>query len=816
MDPEEDTSEKNSNNKTESDIFTKEEGNNLSVDSHNIYDAPGGVTKMSSPATGLNYGDGDESAHDHETADYQQSSLKNTKNDDYDPENIYSVQSDSLNRSWTDCLSVNELKDVNTAGSYGDNEDIQPENCSQKSPVKSAEITSELTEAFLENDDVDGKESVDITNECADVTNECADDDEEDDDDITNKLRSIQVLPRIPKLKRSIDGSGTGQQTESSMTYRSVLERAEVNPSYGVFPKWPKIAKRDDDGEKSSGNVRTRWKDKPATTPDDIARRMELRKARFGLVDDKDKTAATSTPNEFSHRLEMRKARFGHSDAKTGNGVNDPKSMPVKPLFDNAWTRQRPSVVQASNQSENCKNFSKTKEQSNLLASKEKSGNNSQVPSGGCVSAKDQQEKLWSDMIKQSSKMVGQNDPAERGKKEKGVEQTKNRDRDGTSQSKQSWPLGDSVKDVKMKEKVDQRNLQTMKKHGESSTKECLKSSSFRSALPAEKISSDQNSNASQEKVTSERELMASKPTAVCVADLKRTSPPANTNTASDSQSTTSDTSSASQHHRHYRKKSLSSVAKQQDKQSSLPTLLKHPLGSLLPVLPPEGMENAMDMFEDHRPFGVRIPSPRDSAKRKPADIKPTSSLFYAPPQRIQTNLSQPVERNRLNGFPEKLLSNVSQAKTSDPLLMMPATDSACSVHPSPKNNLKATINNSESKIQQEKNELSVKAVQPSPTVSSLALSQTSVLDASGADSVTDVIDMDVSSSLSASPLSPAPAGDGSTSSTTAPNNTGRKIVTFSCPNDGKLAVANVKKKFKVPADKQELVSAYYQYHVYI
>lgn len=62
---------------------------------------------------------------------------------------------------------------------------------------------------------------------------------DEDDDDLTKKLLSIQVLPRIPKLKRTGMSVG-GASSESSAPQRSVLERAEVATKSSSYPKWPK------------------------------------------------------------------------------------------------------------------------------------------------------------------------------------------------------------------------------------------------------------------------------------------------------------------------------------------------------------------------------------------------------------------------------------------------------------------------------------------------------------------------------------------------------------------------------------------------
>lgn len=62
---------------------------------------------------------------------------------------------------------------------------------------------------------------------------------DEDDDDLTKKLLSIQVLPRIPKIKRT-QASGNNTSSESSAPQRSVLERAEVTTKSSSYPKWPK------------------------------------------------------------------------------------------------------------------------------------------------------------------------------------------------------------------------------------------------------------------------------------------------------------------------------------------------------------------------------------------------------------------------------------------------------------------------------------------------------------------------------------------------------------------------------------------------
>ena len=61
---------------------------------------------------------------------------------------------------------------------------------------------------------------------------------EDDDDNLAKKLRSIQVLPRIPKLKRSSDASGSNASNETSMAYRSILDKKETKPSQN-YPKWP-------------------------------------------------------------------------------------------------------------------------------------------------------------------------------------------------------------------------------------------------------------------------------------------------------------------------------------------------------------------------------------------------------------------------------------------------------------------------------------------------------------------------------------------------------------------------------------------------
>lgn len=77
--------------------------------------------------------------------------------------------------------------------------------------------------------------------DCADNFDSEKDDDkmDEDDDDLTKKLLSIQVLPRIPKLKRTGMSVG-GASSESSAPQRSVLERAEVATKSSSYPKWPK------------------------------------------------------------------------------------------------------------------------------------------------------------------------------------------------------------------------------------------------------------------------------------------------------------------------------------------------------------------------------------------------------------------------------------------------------------------------------------------------------------------------------------------------------------------------------------------------
>lgn len=63
---------------------------------------------------------------------------------------------------------------------------------------------------------------------------------DEDDDDLTKKLLSIQVLPRIPKIKRTQASGNNTTSSESSVPQRSVLERAEVTTKSSSYPKWPK------------------------------------------------------------------------------------------------------------------------------------------------------------------------------------------------------------------------------------------------------------------------------------------------------------------------------------------------------------------------------------------------------------------------------------------------------------------------------------------------------------------------------------------------------------------------------------------------
>lgn len=77
--------------------------------------------------------------------------------------------------------------------------------------------------------------------DCTDNFDSEKDDDkmDEDDDDLTKKLLSIQVLPRIPKIKRTGMSVG-GASSESSVPQRSVLERAEVATKSSSYPKWPK------------------------------------------------------------------------------------------------------------------------------------------------------------------------------------------------------------------------------------------------------------------------------------------------------------------------------------------------------------------------------------------------------------------------------------------------------------------------------------------------------------------------------------------------------------------------------------------------
>ena len=66
-----------------------------------------------------------------------------------------------------------------------------------------------------------------------------ADELEMDDDDITSKLLSIQVLPRIPKRKPATDDSAVTSAGEAS-SYCSVLERVNSAPSSAgaKFPNW--------------------------------------------------------------------------------------------------------------------------------------------------------------------------------------------------------------------------------------------------------------------------------------------------------------------------------------------------------------------------------------------------------------------------------------------------------------------------------------------------------------------------------------------------------------------------------------------------
>jgi len=67
-----------------------------------------------------------------------------------------------------------------------------------------------------------------------------ADDVEMDEDDITTKLLSIQVLPRIPKKQKPVTNNSTPTSVTEASSYCSVLERVNSDPScLGVrYPNW--------------------------------------------------------------------------------------------------------------------------------------------------------------------------------------------------------------------------------------------------------------------------------------------------------------------------------------------------------------------------------------------------------------------------------------------------------------------------------------------------------------------------------------------------------------------------------------------------